>query len=182
MKLGLDPPPATRKAAAPPPAPYSQPPNIPAHFPGYAPFGYGPPSYPPYHFFGSSSHGSSYHVSSPLLANHQGGADIPSSDPPEELEDVRLFPRIRQWLLDLDKGMRGDDHNFSQFAEQFEQEKFNRVSDLVDLTVADIIELCPGIAHGTASKLLSYSKKDTEAIRKKELKRARLAKKKTPLL
>jgi hypothetical protein len=101
--------------------------------------------------------------------------DIPSSDPPEEFgEDVTLFPRLSQWLVELDESRRGaDGHNFSQFVHAFEQEKYFRICDVADLSVADICGIINGIAQGTASKLVAYAKQDTELIRKKEKRRGR---------
>ena len=101
--------------------------------------------------------------------------DIPSSDPPEEFgEDVTLFPRLSQWLVELDEGPRGaDGHNFSQFVHGFEQEKYFRICDVADLSVGDVCGILTGIAQGTASKLVSYAKQDTELIRKKEKRRGR---------
>ncbi|KAJ7734894.1 hypothetical protein B0H14DRAFT_3516988 [Mycena olivaceomarginata] len=100
--------------------------------------------------------------------------NIPSSDPIEDVEDVTLFPRITPWLRELDNGPRGHDgHDFSQFAPEFEREKYMRVVDLMDLNVGRLTALAPEMAHGTASKLLSYASQDVECIRRKEMKRAR---------
>ncbi|KAJ7749360.1 hypothetical protein B0H14DRAFT_3513627 [Mycena olivaceomarginata] len=84
--------------------------------------------------------------------------NIPSSDPIEDVEDVTLFPRITPWLQELDNGPRGHDgHNFSQFAAEFEREKYMCVIDLMDLNAGRLTALAPKMAHGTASKLLSYA-------------------------
>ncbi|KAJ6594687.1 hypothetical protein B0H19DRAFT_1247341 [Mycena capillaripes] len=100
--------------------------------------------------------------------------DIPSSDPVEDVEDVTLFPRIMTWLQGLDDGPRGrDGHDFSQFAPEFERQKYMRVVDLIDLNISHLTTLMPDMAHGTASKLLSYAVQDVEKIRRKEKKRAR---------
>ncbi|KDR78498.1 hypothetical protein GALMADRAFT_243905, partial [Galerina marginata CBS 339.88] len=64
-----------------------------------------------------------------------------------------------------------------QCADSFEREKYNRVSDLTQLSIRDVVDLCPGLPHGTAATLLSYAKKDTDAIRRKEMKYIREAKK-----
>jgi hypothetical protein len=94
--------------------------------------------------------------------------NIPNSDP---IEDVTLFPRITPWLQELDNGPRGHDgHDFSQFAAEFEWEKYMRVIDLMDLNVGRLTALAPEMAHGTASKLLSYASQDVECIRHKEMK------------
>ncbi|KAJ7824659.1 hypothetical protein B0H13DRAFT_2290928 [Mycena leptocephala] len=100
--------------------------------------------------------------------------DAPSSDPVEEVEDVTLFPRLSAWLQDLDSGPRGQDgHQFTEFAADLEREKYMRIVDLVDLETSDLRALIPEMAHGTATKLLSYAEKDVALIRRKEKKRAR---------
>jgi hypothetical protein len=134
-------------------------------FPGYPP--YPPYAYPP-----------PFHMPpSVLRSDRRYDLDIPSSDPIEELEDVKLFPRLVHWLQDLDDGPRGTDrHNFAQFGPDFEREKYFRICDLEDISVATIMSMCSGIAQGTASKLLGHAKKDAEAIRKKEIKRIRQTK------
>jgi hypothetical protein len=100
---------------------------------------------------------------------------MPSSDPPEELEDVTIFPRLAQWLADLDAGPRGaDGHNFAQFAIIFESEKYFRICDIADsaASVEILMAMCIGMARGTASKILAYAQKDVDVIRKKEGKRS----------
>lgn len=98
------------------------------------------------------------------------------SSPPEVVEDSRLFPRIGVWLQELDKGAHGDcvdDHNFTQFAADFEREKYIRVVDLEALKIDDLKSLVPEMPHGTAAKILTYAKADITAIRKRERKRVR---------
>ncbi|KAJ7193990.1 hypothetical protein B0H12DRAFT_1082511 [Mycena haematopus] len=100
--------------------------------------------------------------------------DIPSSDPIDGVEEVTLFPRIDNWLQELDASPRGqDNHDFSQFMTDFEREKYMRIIDLVDLEVSDLKALIPDIAQGTALKLLSYAKKDVDIIRRKEKRRVK---------
>jgi hypothetical protein len=107
-------------------------------------------------------------------SGHHSEFDIPSSDPIEELEDVTLFPRLSDWLQTLDEGPRGaDGHNFGQFASDFEREKYFRISDVEDVDITTLLAICPGMANGTATKLLAHAKKDTAKIRKKEMKRLR---------
>lgn len=111
----------------------------------------------------------------PSSSSHKYYPDIPSS-PNEIEEDVEAFPRLLQWLQDLDNGMRGaDGHNFTQFHAVLDSEKYFRVCDLADstVTVESLMSLCSGMAHGTASKLLANARRDTAAIRKRESKRNR---------
>jgi hypothetical protein len=76
-------------------------PSIP-HWPGY---------YPPY---------------SPAPRSHKRSDPTPSSDPPEEVEeDVRVFPRISDWLVKLDSGPLGEDgHHFAQYRGFFEEQMY----------------------------------------------------------
>ena len=101
--------------------------------------------------------------------------NLPSSDPPEEIEDVTLFPRVSDWLQQLDTGSRGTDgHNFAQFIQFFQELKYVCICDIADnLTADSLITKCDNIAEGTAQKIVSYAKLDTRAIRRKEEKRAR---------
>ncbi|KAJ7724614.1 hypothetical protein B0H16DRAFT_1895377 [Mycena metata] len=104
--------------------------------------------------------------------------DIPSSDPIEEPEDVTLFPRLNNYLQELDNGPRGQDgHDFAQFWPDFEREKYIRIVDLEGMAVKDLKELVPDIAHGTASKLIGYITNDIKAIRKREAKEKKRARK-----
>ncbi|KAJ6610770.1 hypothetical protein B0H10DRAFT_2193239 [Mycena sp. CBHHK59/15] len=154
--------PSAKKAAA---APAPQPPIAPmAAIPGMPPFGY--PAFPwhapwpPYH--------------TPAPSSKPRYDEMPSSDPVEEVEDATLFPRIHKWLQELDEGVRGHDgHNFAQFADDFEREKYMRIVDLEGLKIKDLKDLIPEIAQGTAAKMLGYAAKDIVSIRKRERKRAR---------
>ncbi|KAF8154136.1 hypothetical protein B0H34DRAFT_676989 [Crassisporium funariophilum] len=99
---------------------------------------------------------------------------FPLSDQPEELgEDVTLFPCLSQWLVELNEGRKGaNNHNFSQFADAFKQEKYFQICDIADLSITDICAVAAGIAQGTATKLVLYAKQDTDVICKKEKRRA----------
>lgn len=110
------------------------------------------------------SHGQTRHRG---YGGHAYHDDIPSSDPPEEVEDVTLFPRVSQWLVSLDGGPRGaDDHNFSQFVALFEQLKYTRICDIADNLAADVLlTRCEDMAEGTAQRIISYAKADTKRIR-----------------
>jgi hypothetical protein len=100
--------------------------------------------------------------------------DILSSDPVEELDDPTLFPRIASWLTALDAGARGTDgHNFAQCSVALEQQMFTRIPQLENVSQDQFLQICPGVAVGTVSLLLSYAKKDTAKIRKAESRRLR---------
>ncbi|KAJ7697326.1 hypothetical protein B0H14DRAFT_3039156 [Mycena olivaceomarginata] len=148
----------------PKPVPAPQPPSMPAvtSMASMSPYGYPPaPWWPPYHT-----------PPAPQALNRYG--DVPSS-PPQEIEDARLFPRLESWLRSLDDGPRGaDDHNFSQYAPDFQREKYVRVVDLETLQVNDLKRLIPELPHGTATKILAYATADITRIRKVEKKRLRV--------
>lgn len=135
-----------------------------------------PYAYPPYMLPGPYGppppHGSHW---APRYGTHAPTNTMPSSEPPtEDVEDVTLFPRISEWLRNLDDGRRGaDGHNFSTFIGYFAEHKYIRISDIADgLTPADLTKGA-GMAEGTAKRLISYAEADTLAIRKKEKKRVR---------
>ncbi|KAJ6500977.1 hypothetical protein C8R45DRAFT_1093026 [Mycena sanguinolenta] len=91
---------------------------------------------------------------------------------PEEVEDNRLFPRLGKWLEGLDGGNCGaDGHNFSQYAEDFEHEKYIHIVDLEMLQVTDLTCLIPEIPKGTATKILAYANADITRIQKEEKRR-----------
>lgn len=117
----------------------------------------------------------SAHGHSTYTRRHE--VEVPSSDPIEEVEDVALFPRMTDWLRSLDDDpKRGvDGHNFSQFAPDFEREKYVRICDLDDLSPTALSAICQwqGMPNGTAKKLLQYTHTETARIRKTEKRRAR---------
>ncbi|KAJ7346122.1 hypothetical protein DFH08DRAFT_961590 [Mycena albidolilacea] len=148
----------------PKPVPAPQPPSMPAvtSMASMSPYGYPPaPWWPPYQT-----------PPAPQALNCYG--DGPSS-PPQEIKDARLFPRLESWLWSLDDGLRGaDDHNFSQYAPEFQREKYVRVVDLETLQVNDLKRLIPELPHGTATKILAYATADITRIRKVEKKHLRV--------
>lgn len=150
---------AASTVSAPPAAPAIPP--MPAMH-GMPPFGYPYPA--PYWM-------PPYQTPTPARVRHEEQF----SSPPEMVEDSRLFPRLTTWLkdLDADQSRGADDHNFAQFAGDFERERYMRVVDLEDLKADDLRRLIPEMASGTATKILSYVKTDVGVIRKREKKRAR---------
>lgn len=109
---------------------------------------------------------------------HSGRFKIASSDPIEEAEDPTLFPKLEGWLRELDQGKRGADNRcFLQYAIPLEANGFSRIFQLADkdmISSTDLISMCPGMNQGTASLLLGYAREDTEKIRKREARRARM--------
>lgn len=104
--------------------------------------------------------------------SHSGHDEMPSSDPIESMEDVTLFPRLEQWLVDLDNSPHGlDNHDFASFSPDFLREKYMRISDLDRLTVNELLEICGGMARGTAKKVLECAARECKVIRKKEKQR-----------
>ncbi|KAG5634808.1 hypothetical protein H0H81_000713, partial [Sphagnurus paluster] len=83
-----------------------------------APF---PMPFMPYPMMPPSKWSSYSHALTPLCSHH----DIPSSDPPDVSEDVKLFPLISDWLVDLDNDDHHgrDGHNFAEWAEFFQKQK-----------------------------------------------------------
>lgn len=138
---------------------------------GYNPFVYHPPvipppSFPPPGYASSSTHHHSHYYGS----GYPYQDNIPSSDLPEEVEDVTLFPHISDWLSQLDIGPRGvDGLNFTQFSAFFEQLKYIHICDIADnMTAETLLAKCDYIAEGTAQKIFSYAKLDTQTIHWKE--------------
>ncbi|KAJ7849370.1 hypothetical protein B0H14DRAFT_3452503 [Mycena olivaceomarginata] len=127
-----------------------------------SPYGYPPaPWWPPYQT-----------LPAPQALNHYG--DGPSS-PPQEIKDIRLFPCLESWLQSLDDGPQdADDHNFSQYAPDFQRKKYVRVVDLEMLQVNDLKCLIPELPHGTATRILVYAMADITWIRKVKKKHLRV--------
>jgi len=100
----------------------------------------------------------------------------PSSPSGEDIEDVTLFPRISQWLRDLDDGPRGDGHNFSAWVDYFAERKYMRICDITDGMSSLELSKNSGMAEGTAKRLISYAEADTQVIRKREKRRAQVEK------
>lgn len=101
---------------------------------------------------------------------------IPSSDPVEELDDPTLFPRVAEWLQELDQGPRGaDGHNFTQHGARLEQNMFMRIFQLETLMEEKLVAVCESMAPGTATLIMQYARKDCSRIRKNEAQRLREA-------
>jgi len=152
-------------SAAPPQA---LPPTI--GFPGY-PYPYAPYAPPPH----MSPWGPGYGTHA--TTSHVPPTKTPSSPLTEDIEDITLFPRISEWLHELDEGTRGaDGHNFSEWVLYFAEWKYIRICDIADGMSSSELSKGSGMAEGTAKQLVSYAEANTQLIRKKEKKRAQAQK------
>lgn len=131
-------------------------------------YGYPPlPAYPPSYY--GPSHG---HPSGSATLKRGLDHDIPSSDPfvPEEVPTI--YPRIDEWLTELDSGERGvDQQGWAQYAVPLSTNGYTRIIQLVDDGPKDLAEMT-GMPIGIAKLLIKYAKADSDRITKRE-KRAR---------
>ncbi|KAF7337736.1 hypothetical protein MSAN_02247200 [Mycena sanguinolenta] len=151
--------PSRRKQDPPPPPaqfPFPYPPYH--HYPFFPPPGHGP--YP----------GAAYPPPPPLP---------PVSPPPppvqsklrrtpsaEAYDDPTIYPKISEWLLDLDTSPRGEDGDqFRQYADAFANEGFKRIVELQDKTEDILRRICPGMTTGIAGKLMKYVQIDCRKAR-----------------
>lgn len=103
--------------------------------------------------------------------NHQS-----SSDPIEGLDDIELYPLIRDWLVVVDNSPRGEDgQNFQQHGAGLCNIGFQKIHQLVDERfTADLLSRhrsLSGLTKVDATSLLNYAKEDVANIRLKETKR-----------
>lgn len=108
--------------------------------------------------------------------HHEYHANAPSSDPIEELDDVELYPLMRDWLVSIDNSPHGKDgQNFQQHVSALTCEGFRRIQQLVDetVTIDVLLACCQGLTRGDGTLLLGYAKKDVAAIRLAETKRVK---------
>ncbi|KIJ35659.1 hypothetical protein M422DRAFT_51419 [Sphaerobolus stellatus SS14] len=143
------------------PHPYSIPP------PGYFPYQY-PPMMTP-----SRSHHTRERSSSPAIR------DTLLSSEANELDDPGLFPLITDWLQGLEAGTYGKDgHSFTIHGWSLRDKGYTHVHQFAELSLDDIIRLCPGILEGTARVLLrqaniTVNKKKREIQKEQKGKRSR---------
>ena len=93
---------------------------------------------------------------------------MPSSDPIEELAHDMTYPELPEWLEDLDRGPQGAGgrHNFASFAVELTNAKYFYLSDIENLGQEQLMNLCEGMARGTADKLVVAVRSDLAKIRK----------------
>ncbi|KAJ7500142.1 hypothetical protein B0H11DRAFT_2189508 [Mycena galericulata] len=132
--------PTTQQPPAPGPYPYSY--YAP---PGPYPQPYYPPPPPP--------------PPIPAASPKSAKPSKPSMDSDDDDESPTLFPKIDDWLLDLDTSERGEDgHGFIKFGAALRDQGFARVVQLADL-------------GGVAKLLMKYAKVDCKKVRKQEAER-----------
>ncbi|EMD30737.1 hypothetical protein CERSUDRAFT_127747 [Gelatoporia subvermispora B] len=95
---------------------------------------------------------------------------MPPSSPVTGHDNPTQFPRIDDWLHELDTSERGaDGQNYAYWAPSFTQNGFVRIHELANKELfpkpKDLQEICPGMPLGIASSLLSYARYDTTRIR-----------------
>ena len=148
--------------------------------------GYNGPHYPyppppqPYGTYPGPSHAPPYwqqmenhayrgfdYFSQPPVNKRRYIDEIPSSDPPDIMESLDLFPSLEVWLQDLDKGPHGrGGHNFASFLPNFLQDKYTQVSDLEDISVDNILTVCAEMPRRTAEIIQKESSKMIKKIQK----------------
>ncbi|KAJ7138027.1 hypothetical protein C8R44DRAFT_340389 [Mycena epipterygia] len=99
----------------------------------------------------------------------------PSVDSDDDDESPTLFPKIDDWLLDLDSSERGEDgHGFVKFGAVLRDHGFVCVVQLVDLGGEGekmLLTICTGMTLGVAKLLMKYAKVDCKKVRKQEAER-----------
>ncbi|KAJ7811183.1 hypothetical protein B0H13DRAFT_1926877 [Mycena leptocephala] len=151
---------ARRSHTVPEPAPYYPyyPPLPGAHLAG---------PYPPYYVPPPPAHAP---TSAPPLAKQ-----VPQASLRHDGDVPTLYPKIDDWLLELDTGERGEDgHNFSAFGARLRGEGYMRVFQLADegdKGVDTLQRICPDMKLGTAKVLMKYARIDCKIIRRIECER-----------
>lgn len=96
-------------------------------------------------------------------------------DSDDDDESPTLFPKIDDWLLDLDSSERGEDgHGFAKFGAVLREHGFVRVVQLADLGgegEKTLLTICTGMTLGVAKLLMKYAKVDCKKVRKQEAER-----------
>ncbi|KAJ7924674.1 hypothetical protein B0H13DRAFT_2315189 [Mycena leptocephala] len=138
--------------------------------PGPHPYSYYPPPGPYPH---------AYYPPAPAAHPVPAAQNPPKpSNPDADLDDDEsptLFPKIDDWLLDLDTSERGEDgHGFSKFGAMLRNEGFARVVQILDLGAEgekELMKICEGMTIGVARLMIKYAKVDCRKIRKQEAER-----------
>lgn len=79
-----------------------------------------------------------------------------------------MFPRIDQWLDDIDACFtRGvDNRNYSQYAEAFSTADFIRIDDILLAKTPDVLSTqIRGLSWMAAARLLEYAREDIAKLR-----------------
>ncbi|KAJ7161100.1 hypothetical protein C8R46DRAFT_1223421 [Mycena filopes] len=97
------------------------------------------------------------------------GASLDSQDEPPT-----VYPKVDDWLLDLDNSERGaDGQNFYAYAPALLRNGYTRIIQIAeegDDGVQVLREICSDMTIGTAKLILRYAKKDCKEIRRVERK------------
>lgn len=99
---------------------------------------------------------------------------LDSAAPADFDDNPGIYPRISDWLNDLDQGPRGEDgQNFVQYANVLERNGYCRIFQIADEAKGqsgahDLVGLCEGMTLGIAKLLIKYAKIDCDAIQKRE--------------
>lgn len=87
-------------------------------------------------------------------------------------ENPTDFPKVEDWLLELDGGDRGEDgHGFYLFGPPLRQNGYTRIVQLLDESVDSLRKICGDMPLGTAKLILKYAKQDCKKIRRVEAER-----------
>ncbi|KAJ7210315.1 hypothetical protein B0H12DRAFT_1157557 [Mycena haematopus] len=145
--------------------------------PSPMPFPYPYPPYTPYPFYPAAGHGpypgaaypppppSQAPVPSPPASTKSKFRKTPSV---ETYDDPTIYPKISEWLLELDTGPRGEDSDhFLQYADTFTSHGFKRIVELQDKTEDALRLICPGMSMGVSGKLVKYVQVDCRKARKR---------------
>ncbi|KAJ7204818.1 hypothetical protein GGX14DRAFT_646425 [Mycena pura] len=101
---------------------------------------------------------------------------VSNADPDsDDDESPTLFPKIDDWLLELDTSDRGEDgHGFHKFGHALRNEGFARLVQILDLGAEgekELMKICDGMSIGVAKLMMKYAKADCKKIRKREAER-----------
>ncbi|KAJ7189221.1 hypothetical protein C8R46DRAFT_1184375 [Mycena filopes] len=133
----------------------------------------GPPGYPYYHPAGPYP----YAYYPPPPAPPAAAVPAPEStkaaaDDSEDDETPTLFPKIDEWLSELDTSERGEDgHHFTQFGPLLRAQGFMRLVQLTEMGADGetmLQGICAGMTLGVAKLVLKYARVDCKKIRKTE--------------
>jgi hypothetical protein len=81
-----------------------------------------------------------------------------------------VYPRIDEWLTELDSGERGaDKQGWAQYAEPLNKNGYTRIIQLLDDKAKDLAEMT-GMPVGMAKLVIKYAKIDADKITKREKK------------
>ena len=84
-----------------------------------------------------------------------------------------IYPRIDEWLTELDSGKRGaDEQGWAQYGVLLNNNGYTHIIQLLDDKVKDLAEMT-AMPIGMAKLLIKYAKTDSDKITKREKKAQR---------